>query len=232
MRRAAQRPGRRPNGGFTLIEVMVASAILMVMMVLAWNTIRGATHSRQTFEAYEERNHEIRSGLGRAVADLEASYLSKNEDTSAAHPRTLFQGKGGNRVSDLRFSTLGHRIMWADANESEQTVITYLAHEDRETHTTDWVRREQRRLSNKPPEEEPADYDILIKDVQSVKFEFFNWKNLEWVDAWDTTQSDGQKGRLPSRVRITVITKTPGNTDQKLVTEARILMQEPLNFTQ
>lgn len=218
--------------GFTLIEVMVASAILMVMMVLTWQTIRSSTRSRQTFETFEERNHELRAGLGRVVADFEAAYLSKNEDTAASHPRTLFVAKNGTEVPDMRFSTLGHRVLWADANESEQTVIHYFAHEDREKHTLDWVRSEQRRPSNKPPEEEPADFDIVVRDIKSVKFEFWNWKNLEWIDTWDTTQSDGQKGWLPSRVRITLITKTPGDTDQKIVTEARILMQEPLNFTQ
>ncbi len=65
-----------------------------------------------------------------------------------------------------------------------------------------------------------------------MKLEYWNWKNLEWQDTWDTTQSDGQKGILPSRVRITVVTKDPAGKDYKLVTQARILMQEPLNFTQ
>jgi prepilin-type N-terminal cleavage/methylation domain-containing protein len=217
--------------GFTLIEVIVASAILIVMMVLAWNTIRGTSQARKTFEAFEERNHEIRMGMGRVVSDLESAYLSKNEDTTAIHPRTLFVSKAGNKVPDIHFSSLGHRVLWSDANESEQTIISYMVHEDRErTGTFDWIRREQRRPSNKPIEEEPADYDIVVRDIQSVKLEFWNWKNLEWQDTWDTTQSDGQKGWLPNRVRITLTTKTPGGGDQKLVTEARILMQEPLNF--
>ena len=63
-----------------------------------------------------------------------------------------------------------------------------------------------------------------------MKLEFWNWKNLEWQDTWDTTQSDGQRGMLPSRVRITVTLKSPEGNDIKLVTQARIMMQEPLNF--
>ena len=221
----------RRQAGFTLIEVMVASAILIVMMVLSWTTISSTSRARQTFERFEERNHELRMGLGRVVADLESAYLSKNEDTLAVHPRTLFVSKAGNKVPDIKFSSLGHRVLWADANESEQTLIQYMIHEDRERPSTfDWIRREQRRTSTKPLEEEPADYDILVKDIQNVKFEFWNWKNLEWQDTWDTTQSDGQKGWLPNRVRITLVVKSPGGTDYKLVTEARILMQEPLNF--
>lgn len=226
---------RRRNGqaGLTLIEVMIASAIMVVMMSLAWKTISNTSDSKKTFEKFEQRNHELRMALGRVVADFEAAYLSKNEDVTASHPRTMFIGKSGGEIPEVRFSTLGHRVLWADANESEQTVISYLSHTDRDrSNTTDWVRREQRRLSNLPPEEEPADYDVLVRDVEKVKLEYWNWKQLAWQDTWDTTQSDGQKGMLPSRVRITVIVKDGQDKDYKLVTEARILMQEPLNFVQ
>ena len=74
----------------------------------------------------------------------------------------------------------------------------------------------------------PAEYDVLLRDVESVKFEFWDWKGLDWQDTWDTTQTDGQKGFLPSRVRITVTIKDSNDKDYKLTTQARILMQEPL----
>ncbi len=80
------------------------------------------------------------------------------------------------------------------------------------------------------PADEPAEYDVLIHDLVSAKIEFWNWKNLDWQDTWDTTQSDGQKGWLPSRVRITVTIKDAQDQDYKLTTQARILMQEPLSF--
>src|SRR5207237_6180609 len=136
---------------------------------------------------------------------------------NASHPRTLMIVKSGSKIPDIRFSTLGHRPLWADANESEQTVVQYLAHNDPEhPGVVDWIRREQRRPSNMPPEEEPSDYDLLVHDVQSVKVELWNWKNFEWQDHWDTTQSDGNRGWLPSRVRITLTVKGPENHDIKL----------------
>ena len=67
----------------------------------------------------------------------------------------------------------------------------------------DLIRREQRRPSNQPPQEEPSEDDVLVRDIQSLKIDFWNWKNLEWQDHWATTQSVGQRGWLPSRVRIT-----------------------------
>jgi type II secretory pathway component PulJ len=215
----------------TLIEVMIACAIMVLMMALAWRTISNTADSRRAFEKFEQRNHELRMAMSRVVADFQAAYLSRNEDMSAPHPRTMMIAKPAGKVPSIRFSTLGHRALWADANESEQTVIEYLEHADAEQPgQTDWIRREQRRESNMPPEEEPGDYDILVHDVGNVKIEFWNWKNLEWQDTWDTTQSDGQRGWLPSRVRITVTVKDADGNDVKLSTQARILMQEPLNF--
>lgn len=224
---------RQPQAGLTLIEVMVATAVMVVMMALAWGTISGTIDSKKMFERYTERNHELRMALGRVVADIEAAYLSKNEDQAASHPRTMFIAKSSGKVPEIRFSTLGHRVLWADANESDQTVISYIARDNPEkSGTTDWVRREQRRPSNEVPEEEPAEYDVLLRDIQNVKFEFWNHTNQEWQDTWDTTQSDGQKGTLPSRVRITVTVKDINGNEYKASTQARLLMQEPLNFFQ
>ena len=223
---------RRSEAGLTLLEVMIASAIMAVMMALAWKTIANTAEARKTFEGYEERNHELRQALGRIVADFEAAYLSRNEDMNASHPRTMMIAKSGSKAPDIHFSTFGHRVLWADANESEQTVIWYMLHNDPEhPGVTDWIRREQRRQSNMPPEEEASDYDVLVHDIQSVKIELWNWKNMEWQDHWDTTQSDGQRGWLPSRVRITLTVKSADGHDIKLTTQARILMQEPLNFS-
>jgi type II secretory pathway component PulJ len=203
-----------------------------VMMALAWRTISNTADSRRTTEAYEERNHELRMAMGRMVADFEETYLSRNEDVNATHPRTLMVGKSGSKVPSIRFSTLGHRVLWADANESEQTVIEYLAHDsDEHPGQVDLVRREQRRPSNQPPEEEASDYDVLVHDVDSLKLEYWNWKNEEWQDTWDPTQADAERGWLPTRVRITLTVKGPNDRDIKLTTEARILMQEPLNFS-
>ena len=220
---------RRPQAGMTLLEVMIAIAILVVMMTLAWKTISNTSESKKVFERYEERNHELRMALGRIVRDFEHAYLSRNEDTNAVHPRTMFVAKSGSRLPDVRFSTLDHRVLWADANESEQTVISYLPHDDPEhSGVTDWIRREQRRMSNEVPEQEPADYDVLVHDILGAKLEFWNWKNNEWQDTWNTMQADAQKGWLPTRVRITITIKGPDDKDIKISSQARIWMQETL----
>lgn len=214
----------------TLLEIMVSSAIIVMMMTLAWKTISNTSDARKMYEQYEERNHEIRMALDRAVRDFEAMYISANEDATAAqtHPRTMLIAKSSGPVPSVRFSTMNHRNLWADAHESDQTVIEYLSKEDPEDRSKiNWIRREQRRQSNQPPDQEPSDYDVMLSDIKSVKIEYFNWKTVEWVETWDTMQSDGNKGYLPSRVKITVTYVQAGH-DVKIATEARVQMGEQL----
>jgi prepilin-type N-terminal cleavage/methylation domain-containing protein len=224
---------RKPQAGLTLIEVLIATAILAAMMSLVWSTVSNTHDARTTFEKFEERNHEMRMALHKVAKDFESAYLSRNEDPNSTNPRTMFIARPSSKAPEIRFSTLGHRVLWADANESEQTVISYIVQTDPENKgAVNWLRREQRRPSNLLPDDEPAEYDVLVHNLVNAKLEFWNWKNLDWQDQWDTTQSDGQKGWLPSRVRITVTIKDAQDKDYKLTTQARILMQEPLNFVQ
>ena len=225
----APRPARQH--GLTLLEVMIALAIMGLMMALAWSTISNTSQAKRNSEIIEQRNHEIRVALGQVVNDFEAAYLSGNEDINATHRRTLFVGKGGGKVPEMRFSTLNHRVLAADSNESEQTAISYEAMTDRQDSSkTNWIRREQRRLSNENPDEEPAEYDVLVRDIEDVTFDFWDWKNLEWKDRWDTTSNDGERGRLPTRVRITLKVKNQRGDEVTFTTQASPLLQEVMTY--
>src|SRR5262249_10949325 len=94
------------QSGLTLIEIMIAIAILALMMTMAWTTTRHTSQAASQFEAIQNRNREIRVGLARIVADLESAYLSQNEDMNATDRRTLFVargGAGGGRGARIRF---------------------------------------------------------------------------------------------------------------------------------
>jgi hypothetical protein len=125
---------------------------------------------------------------------------------------------------------MAHRVLWADANESEQTVITYSAEPDPDdSSVTNLVRREQRRPSYESSKQEPADLDVLLRDVEKVTFDYWDWRAKEWKQQWDSTQADGERGRVPTRVRITIEWKGEGGT-VKYQTTARPMLQEQLGF--
>ncbi|HVK71830.1 MAG TPA: type II secretion system protein GspJ [Kofleriaceae bacterium] len=215
----------RRQRGLTLVEIMIAMGIMALMMMLAWSTIKNASDARVNFEALEERNHEIRLALARVSHDLESAYLSINENTRLDNRRTMFIGKS----EEVRFSSFGHVSLWADANESDQTVITYFLDDDREDSSLDDLyRRELRRPSNDAPSEQPAELDVLLRGVDKLQFEYWDWQDKKWQDSWDSTKPDAEGNRLPSRVRITVHYTNPRGDELKLSTQARLVLQQPL----
>lgn len=232
-RAGSARPGRahgRGQAGMTLIEVLIAMAMVSFMLVMAWSTTSSVADAQQFFQDVQERNHEIRVAMNRMARDISSAYISRNEDVNLDNRRTLFIGKGDSPVDELRFSSLGHVTLWANANESEQTLISYHAVRDRdESGQTNLVRRESRRLSNEPWESEPAEADLLLRNVERVTFEYFDPRDNEWQDSWDSTAGDAERGRLPERVRITV-TLRQGDREVKYMSQARIVMQEEVVF--
>lgn len=216
-----------PRRGMTLIEILIAMAIMGLMMMIAWGTIKSASEARVTFEAFEDRNHELRLGMARMVHDLESSYLSRNENTNLDDKRTQFVGKD----AELRFSSFGHLTLWADANESDQTVVVLSVDTDRrDKGARSLFRRELRRPSNERVESEPAEVDVLLRGVESFELEYWDWKDKDWQSSWDSTKQDSEKDRLPTRVRITLEYKNPRGDDLKLSTQARLLLQDPLLY--
>jgi general secretion pathway protein J len=218
------------QAGFTLIEVTIALGILAFMVLTAWTTINGTARTKRTAESLQQRSHEIRIAMNRLVTDISSAYISSNQLQSVDDARTLFVGKESGEVDELRFSSLGHAALWSDANESEQTMISYSAEQDRdESSMTNLVRREQRRLTDEEWKSEPAEIDVLLRDIKKVHFEYWDVRDKEWKTRWDTTAPDTQRSRLPTRVKI-VVELERGDETVKFTTQARISMQEELKF--
>ena len=224
---------RHAQAGLTLMEIMIAVAVLGFMMTMAWTTMTSTIESKNRAEGKQERNHEIRVAMNIMVRDFSSAYLSMNEDKNLDNRRTLFVGKDSSPVGEVRFSSLGHRVLWSNANESEQTLISYAAATDRrDSSMTNLIRRESRRLSNETWENEPAEVDVLLRDIERVEFEYFNWRDNDWQDNWNTVNADGQRDKLPEFVRITITLEDDAGERITRTTQARIHMLEAINFFQ
>jgi prepilin-type N-terminal cleavage/methylation domain-containing protein len=229
------KPGRQE--GFTLVELLVSLAVLSFMMMMAWTTTTGAVFARKNVELSQERDHEIRVAMSRMVCDLSSAYISANEDQGQVDRRTQFVGKSQGSIDELTFSSMAHATLWADANESEQTVITYQAESDLDdSRLTNLIRREKGRPPNDTSRsrDEPEEVDVLLRGVKTVRFEYWDWKEKDWKKQWNSTQADGERGRVPTRVRVTVeieVEDPEGDKRElKYVTQARIVLQEELKF--
>ncbi|HEX2659180.1 MAG TPA: prepilin-type N-terminal cleavage/methylation domain-containing protein, partial [Polyangia bacterium] len=60
---ATPRRDRRRVAGFTLIEVMLAVAILAILTTLMWSAFSQASRNKKRVEAAQERTHTVRTAL-------------------------------------------------------------------------------------------------------------------------------------------------------------------------
>ncbi len=157
------------------------------------------------------------------------AYLSGNENTSAVERRTFFIGKPSGEYP-LRFSSFARRVVWADADESSQTYIAYYIDNDPfERGQKNLLRRSSRRLGDEGWDQEKAGVDVLVRNVEDIEFEFWNWQEEQWDSDWDST-SDSNRNRLPSRVKITLTLENGRGDKVEHITQSRLGMEEVIVF--
>jgi len=222
---------RHPGAGFTLVEVMIAIGVLTLMMVVAWGSVVQTMNAKRRFEAQQDRYREARAALQRMVNDIEAAYMSSNEDRNQLETRTFFVGEATGDVNRLRFSSFAHERLFADANESDQTIVSYYSAPDRNQRQLDNVmRRVTRRLGNEKPESLPGEADVLFSNVKKLHFTYFDVRDNEWKDSWNTQGAEGSGGRLPDRVKIELTFVDDDDKEVMLTTQAKIHLSEVLQF--
>jgi general secretion pathway protein J len=216
------------QAGLTLLELLIALTILAFMMVIAWSTIIQTTRTKKDMESVQDRYHTVRATLGTIERDLTMAYLSSNEDQTLPDKRTMFildQAGGSDR---LTFSAFAHQRFYADAPESDQTVLSYFIADDRDKPGhKNLYRFESERLAPERWDTLPGASELLMDDISRFEVLFWNPKDAEWQEDWDTSKTDWQ-GRLPTRVKITIALRDEHDEEVSFVTQTFIPMQEVL----
>ncbi len=222
---------RARDGAFTLIEIMIAVAVLALMMVVAWGSVVQTMNAKRQFEGQQDRFREARAAMQRIVKDLEAAYLSANEDRTLLDTRTYFLSEGSGDIMGLRFSAFAHQRLFADANESDQAIISYYAAYDREKRTQqNLMRRETRRMGNEKAESLKGEADVLFSNVTRFELAFFDVRDNEWKETWTTQGAEGSANRLPDRVRVTLAFPDDAGKEVVLTSQAKLNLREVLQF--
>ena len=91
-------------------------------------------------------------------------------------------------------------------------------------------RRESRRLGYLKPEELSGETDVMCDDVVQLKLTYYDSRDKQWREEWNTTSADGQPDRLPSKVKIVLTVRDERGQEVPFTTQVHIAMQEPLNL--
>jgi len=185
----------RVQGGFTLLELLAATAMFAVIIVALYSVFYGALRLREraaeTFETQLPKEFSL-SLLKRDLADavaptgvLAGSFLGEKRE------------EGRRRLDRLEIHTASARVdehhPWGDIQRVEFSAIPPEGEND--LSQIDLVRAVTRNLLAST-EEEPQEA-VLLTGIQCLEFSYYDGET--WQDSWDSTT---QENTLPLAVRV------------------------------
>jgi len=198
--------------GFTLIELMVALAVLAMISVFTWQTLGSALNARDNLSFDDELEKTARITMGRLRREISLAFLTESV-TAVNSYRTVFVGKDDGETDQLWFATRSHRRTLAGSRESDQTEITLWCEDDPE-HRSRYVllHREAQRIDHLPDKDGPI--MPLARNVSRFDLRYLDHTNGEWQDEWDT-QGAETPNRLPRAVQVvlTLLAEDPTDPD-------------------
>jgi general secretion pathway protein J len=227
-----RRWGKRPPVGFTLLEAMIAMAIMAMMGTLIWSSFGPSFELKETVEKEADHDTAIRQAVNRMAREISMAFLSNDYDkTRYREMLTLFQGRRGAGNRDrLTFTSFAHQRLYENALESDQSVIEYRILEDPEIQgQLNLMRREKTVLDDQA--DRGGDEEVLCDDVRGLSFRYWDDQKKEWAEDWDT-KDVSRTGLLPFRVEVTLWAGPADAAPVKYITQAEIFLPLPQDRTQ
>ncbi|HOO70945.1 MAG TPA: type II secretion system protein GspJ [Spirochaetota bacterium] len=189
--------------GFTLIEIVVASAIASMIMLMVYSAYRSTLTSIKDMTGYAEMYENVNLAISKIDRDLSNCYYKKDNKKICF----ICEAEGDNSrinfvtVSYNEFAMLGtpqdpyHR---SDVHE-----VGYYLKEDAEYPGVFFlIIREENHYDDDP--ENGGTESILLENVISLQFQFK--AGNDWDDTWDSRE----KSRFPELIKTTIKLKKFG----------------------
>jgi general secretion pathway protein J len=215
--------------GFTLLEVMIAVAVLAMIGGLTWKSFDGAYGLKQRVELAQDRDQTVRGALDRISREVSMTFLSEHYDRKRFRERpTFFRLKDGRREATLTVTSFAHQRLHVDAKESDQAVFEYRI--DREESGKRSLFRRVKPLIDEEPDRGGAKA-VLAEDVLRFSVQAWDPKDREWRDEWDSNSTQRTGGALlPTRVRIAITVQDEQGKERTWSTQSRLMLGMPLDF--
>jgi len=218
-RRFHRPPG--PDRGFTLLEILVATAIGAIVLLVINATFFGALRLHNTTRDGIDRAMVLQRTLGIVRRDLAGvmlpgGLLSGQFQTTVSTP--IAPDITGDRISPDLYTTTGAIDGWNPFSEV-QIVSYFLTPATDGSDRNNLVRVITRNvLSAQTP---ATEQQVLLSGVQGAAMEYFD--GADWTDAWDSTVTS----TLPSGIKFQV-TLAPDDRSQPLPAPVELVVPVPV----
>ncbi len=188
--------------GMTLLEVVVAIAILATCMALMWGSFAQTADLQESVNRRSDTVAMGRTAMERMAREVSMAFLSTHVSPTSSY-NTVFKGLDKDPFDEVVFTSLSHEKLYRDAKEGDQTELTWFRGEDDEggAGLATLLHREAPRIDGDP--ERGGVVLPLAYRVKSLNLRYYDAVKKEWVDQWDTQGVD-TPGRLPRAVEISL----------------------------
>lgn len=183
----------RDDNGFTLLEVLLAVAVLGMVMAMLSLTVSGTTKVVDAIERQEEIYHQVQITLRRITEDLAAAVPTKE---------VAFTGQknevDGRRADTLVFASLAHLVLNPEKQQQGVAVVRYQL----QTGATDarrWklLRSDTLLLPGGSGSQEEDRPFLLADNLRSVRFVFTDQLGQKF-DSWGEAVNSNEPQMAPS----------------------------------
>jgi type II secretion system protein J len=187
------------EGGFTLIEILVATAIASIIMIMVSTAYNSIVASISEVTVYARFYEDINLAVYRIDKDISNTYFNRMNKNAS------FIADKENENSVLNFVTTQYRKfnllgnLKRPAPSSDIKEVGYYLERDQKSKNNTWllIRREEKHYDDKPLE--GGEKNILLKNVVSLDFAFK--QGNDWSERWDSRQNK----RVPPAVRTRLV---------------------------
>ena len=237
----ARRPSRGASGGaraFTLIELLIAIAVLAMITTLLYGAFDGLERTKEGVTRVADRYHQGRATLQRIAYELGGAYISAHAppDQNLVAIRTAFVGTRDMPVARVDFNSFSNRRFDKDSKESDQAELSYFGSPNPDgSGEIDLARRISSRLDLEP--ERGGRVEVMATDVDLFDLSYLDAATGQWTDKWDSTQALGQHNKLPLQVRVLLVLNGGARSSVersrqplRFITKVALAMRDPLTF--
>jgi prepilin-type N-terminal cleavage/methylation domain-containing protein len=192
-------------GAFTLIEVMISSALMALILVSAYLCLAAGFSAQKLIEPRAEIIQNARVALALMTADLRAACPLSKSDDFLGMTRTV----GDIEADNLDFAT--HNYTPRRAREGDFCQESFYLDKDLETGQFSLWRRRNPTIAPDPLA--GGSKEEIAKGVVGLKLEYFDGD--DWHDSWgevkergknqDSAREKNNPAGLPEAVRITLL---------------------------
>jgi len=213
------------NSGFTLVEVMIAAAILALIVTILYGAFAGSIKTMEISSEGGEVYRKARVILNRMTQEISCAYLpySTDKEKKVEIPGIQYAFVGEDRAEEglpqdtLSFTSTALPLKGPSRGLKE---VGYYLAPDPETEVPALLMREDTTPDDRP--DEGGRSYLLAEGIWGIDFTYYDERGKEW-SRWDST-SPIFAGRIPQSVKISLFFKDERGEPLSLTTTAYIPM--------